>query len=429
MNAAPSIAPVLERPPLSHRALVAAFLSSVPDNVYFKDRSSRFIAVSDSMVRYHHRQSAADFIGHTDFDLFSPDHAAPAYEDEQRIIRTGTPLLAKLEKEVWPDGRVTWVVSSKMALRDEAGAIIGTFGLSKNVTATKAMEAGLEKAKRDLLDASRSAGMAEVATGVLHNVGNVLSSLNVSSSVIATGLRQSKAESLARIAALLLEHTADIGEFLARDPKGKLIPEFVTSLAQHTLDERERLLAEIATLQSDIDHIKEIVTMQQAYATMVGVTEPLDPATMLEDSLRMNSGALVRHDVKVVRDFALAPRVLGEKGKILQILVNLIRNAKYACDDGGAGEKILTLRIAAADGDRVQLIVQDNGVGIPSENLTRIFGHGFTTRTNGHGFGLHSSANAAREMKGALTARSDGPGKGATFVLELPAAPPAAAAE
>ena len=162
--------------------------------------------------------------------------------------------------------------------------------------------------------------------------------------------------------------------------------------------------------------------MQQAYATMVGVTEPLDPVALVEDSLRMNAGALFRHEVRVVRDFAFAPRVLGEKGKVLQILVNLIRNAKYACDDGGAAEKILTLRIAAAGDNRVQLIVQDNGVGIPPENLTRIFGHGFTTRTDGHGFGLHSSANAAHEMKGSLAARSDGPGRGATFVLELPAA-------
>lgn len=165
--------------------------------------------------------------------------------------------------------------------------------------------------------------------------------------------------------------------------------------------------------------------MQQAYATMVGVVEPLDPAMMMEDSLRMNAGALVRHEVRVVRDFRFVPSILGEKAKVLQILVNLIRNAKYACDEIGLPDKVLTLRLAAsASSDRVQLIVQDNGVGIPAENLTRIFGHGFTTRANGHGFGLHSSANAAHEMKGSLTVQSDGPGRGATFTLELPAAPP-----
>lgn len=165
--------------------------------------------------------------------------------------------------------------------------------------------------------------------------------------------------------------------------------------------------------------------MQQAYATMVGVVEPLDPAILMEDALRMNAGALVRHDVKVVRDFQFVPSLLGEKAKVLQILINLIRNAKYACDETGLPGKTVTLRLAPGDTpDRVRLIVHDNGVGIPPENLTRIFGHGFTTRANGHGFGLHSAANAAREMKGSLTVHSDGPGRGATFTLEVPAAPP-----
>lgn len=162
--------------------------------------------------------------------------------------------------------------------------------------------------------------------------------------------------------------------------------------------------------------------MQQAYATMVGVIEPLDAVELMEDSLRMNAGALVRHAVGVTRDFQPVPRVMAEKAKVLQILVNLIRNAKYAADEGGRDDKMVTLRILPTPAGRVQLIVQDNGVGIPAENLTRIFAHGFTTRANGHGFGLHSSANAAKEMKGTLTVHSDGPGHGATFTLELPAA-------
>lgn len=175
--------------------------------------------------------------------------------------------------------------------------------------------------------------------------------------------------------------------------------------------------------------------MQQAFATMIGVLEPLDPALLMEDSLRMNSGSLTRHEVRVVREFDFVPPILGERSKVLQILVNLIRNAKHACDDSGRADKVITLRIrhvpatdpsgeVSAPEGRVQLIVQDNGVGIVAENLTRIFGHGFTTRADGHGFGLHSAANAAREMKGLLFAHSDGPGQGATFTLELPVAPP-----
>jgi C4-dicarboxylate-specific signal transduction histidine kinase len=330
-------------------------------------------------------------------------------------------MLSKLENETWPDGRVTWVLTSKLPLRNEGGEIIGTFGISKDVTKEKETEFALERAQRELVDASRLAGMAEVATGVLHNVGNVLNSLNVSASVISAGLKKSKIEGLSKASALLKEHASDLGEFITNDPKGRRIPEFLESLAQHSLAERDRLLAEADSLQRNVDHIKEIVAMQQSYATMVSIIEPLDAVALMEDSLRMNLGALARHAVSVVRDFQPAPLVIAEKAKVLQILVNLIRNAKYAADDGGREDKSITLRITTTPEGRVQLTVADNGVGIPAENLTRIFAHGFTTRVGGHGFGLHSSANAAREMKGSLTVHSDGLGKGAAFTLELPA--------
>jgi signal transduction histidine kinase len=250
----------------------------------------------------------------------------------------------------------------------------------------------------------------------------VLNSLNVSASVISTGLKQSKVDSLRKVSALLKEHAGDLGHFLTDDSKGKKVPEFLESLAQHSVAERDRLLAEAESLQRNVDHIKEIVSMQQSYATMVSIVEPLDAAALMEDSLRMNLGALARHSVAVIRDFRPAPPVLAEKAKVLQILVNLIRNAKYAADDGGREDKKLVLRICTTVQGRVQLTVVDNGIGIPAENLTRIFAHGFTTRVGGHGFGLHSSANAAKEMKGSLTVTSAGLGKGAAFTLELPAA-------
>jgi PAS domain S-box-containing protein len=407
------------------RALVAAFLQNVPEHVYFKDRESRFITASASQMRALGCQTVEDLQGHTDFDFFNIDHAMRAFEDEQRIIRTGQPMIGKLENETWPNGTVTWVLTSKLPLRDEQGEIIGTFGISKDVTKEKETEFALERAQRDLVDSSRLAGMAEVATGVLHNVGNVLNSLNVSASVLAAGFKESKIENLGKITALLKDHAADLGAFMTEDPKGRKIPEYLESLARHSLAERDRLLTEAESLQRNVDHIKEIVAMQQSYATMVSIIEPLDPVTLMEDSLRMNLGALARHSVNVARDFKPTPQILAEKAKVLQILVNLIRNAKYAADDGGRDDKTVTLRIEPGDEGRVRLIVADNGVGIPAENLTRIFGHGFTTRVGGHGFGLHSSANAAREMKGSLTVHSDGLGTGAAFTLELPAAPSA----
>jgi signal transduction histidine kinase len=176
-------------------------------------------------------------------------------------------------------------------------------------------------------------------------------------------------------------------------------------------------------MQKNVDHIKEIVSMQQAYATTVAATEPLEPSALMDDALRLNSGALVRHNVRVVRDYQEVPPVLAERGKVLQILVNLIRNAKHACDEGSQPDKVMTLRLEPGATGWVRFIVGDSGVGIPADNLLRIFQHGFTTRVGGHGFGLHSSALAAKEMKGTLIAQSAGRDQGAIFVLELPVAP------
>ena len=277
------------------RTLVRAFLESVPDPVYFKDRESRFIAVSRSKARRHGLESPGQLNGLTDFDLFAEEHAQWARVDEENIMSTGTPVIGKLEQTVWSDGRRGWTRVTKLPLRDAGGEIIGTFGMSTDVTEAQLMHAELEKTRRDLTEASRRAGMAEVATGVLHNVGNVLTSLNVSANMIASALHQSKAESLARLAALLEEHAGDLGDFLSRDPKGRRVPEFLESLAQQAAEERDQLQQEIASLQANLDHIKEIVSMQQAYATMVGVVEALDPAQLFEDAIRMNAGAFVRH--------------------------------------------------------------------------------------------------------------------------------------
>ncbi len=414
--------PIPDLTALLDEALVGAFLENVPDLIYFKDRDSRFIAVSASKAR-RHGLDPAELTGKTDADVFPGEHARRARLDEERILATGEPVLGKLERIRWPDERDTWSETSKLPLRDADGTIIGTFGITKDVTAQQAMKDELEQTRRRVLDASRSAGMAEVATGVLHNVGNVLTSLNVSASVVSAGLRQSKAETLGRIAAVFEEHRDDLGDFLSNDPKGQRIPEFLASLARHAVEERDHLLREVASLQENIDHIKEIVTMQQAYATTAGVREPHDPAKLMEDSLRMNLGALARHEVDVVREFETCPAVLVEKGKVLQILINLIRNAKYAADEGRDTDRRVTLRVRPAGPDRVELVVADNGIGLAPELLPQIFTHGYTTRADGHGFGLHSAALAAQELGGTLTVASPGHGLGAAFTLSLPVAP------
>jgi len=286
----------------------------------------------------------------------------------------------------------------------------------------KRAEAELIEAHRELVVTSRVAGMAEIATNVIHNVGNVLNSVNVSAGMAVENVRKSRAESLARVVALLKEHEHDLGEFLTNDPRGRQLPAFLAQLSEYFLNGQKATLAELDTLQVNIGHIRDIVAMQQNYAMVSGLEEIVDVADLVEDSLRMNDIALARHHIEIVREFSDVPPVNVDKHKVLQILINLIRNAQYACEESERPDGRLTLRVKNGDG-RVKVSVIDNGVGIPPENLTRIFNHGFTTRKDGHGFGLHSSALAAKEIGGSLRVQSDGPGQGATFVLELPLQP------
>jgi signal transduction histidine kinase len=289
----------------------------------------------------------------------------------------------------------------------------------ENITERKQAEEELGRLHRELLAASREAGMAEVATSVLHNVGNVLNSVNVSATLIGDRLRRNSIERFLQVSALLRAQAEDLAGFFARDPRASHLPAYLEQFGQHLIEENRDMLAELENLRANIDHIRGIVTMQQSYARLSGVVEKIDPVALVSDALRMIHGALERHGVRIERVFEAVPALEVDKHKVLQILVNFLRNAIDACDLAGGADKRIVLRVHLRD-DRVVFSVADNGIGIPPADLHRIFNHGFTTKKGGHGFGLHSGANAAREMGGAVSVHSDGAGCGARFALELP---------
>ena len=219
---------------------------------------------------------------------------------------------------------------------------------------------------------------------------------------------------------LLRQHSANLGDFIMNDARGRRVPHYLEQLSERLADEQTLLLEEVRCLTQNLEHIKNIVAMQQNYAKPAGVVESVQPVDFLEDALRINGGSLERQHVLIRREYQPdLPTLTLDKHKVLQILVNLVSNAGHACAQSSHQDKRLTVRLALAP-EGIQFCVSDNGVGIAPENLTRIFSLGFTTRADGHGFGLHSGALAAKEMGGNLLSHSDGPGHGATFVLELP---------
>jgi signal transduction histidine kinase len=284
-----------------------------------------------------------------------------------------------------------------------------TCELQEQVAAKERARAELAETQEHLILASRQAGMAEVATSVLHNVGNVLNSVNVSATLIAQRQRSLRLGYIGKAAALLQQPPSDLARYLSEDPKGKVLPAYLQELANSLEVEQRRTLEEIDCLIKNIEHIKVIVSMQQSHAKAGGVIEALSPTELLEDSLQILGPSFERRGIRLVRSYDDVPPVMVDRHKVLQILINLITNAKHALSDGTV-QKTLRLSVSAQASDCVRIVVADNGVGIAKENLSRIFSQGFTTRKDGHGFGLHSGANAAREL-------------GARFTLELPASP------
>ncbi|HTD67720.1 MAG TPA: DAHL domain-containing protein [Candidatus Limnocylindria bacterium] len=373
--------------------------------------------VNDNFCRIA-EYSAEELLGQNHRILKSDEHPDSFFRDLWQTIANGQVWRGEIKNRA-KSGRFYWVDTTIGPLLDEHGKPTGYMAIRSDITERKRVEAVAAEMNRQLIDTSRQAGMAEVATGVLHNVGNVLNSVNVSSTVITDKVRKSKSANLAKVVSLLRAHETDLGDYLTSDPKGKQLPGYLAQLSDHLAAEHTDTINELALLQKYIEHINDIVAKQQSYAVVSGVTETVKISDLVEDALQLNTGSLTRHEVEAVRDFSNVPPITIEKHKVLQILVNLISNAKQACDDSGRANKRMTVRVTNGEGS-IKIAVTDNGVGIPPENLVSIFNHGFTTRTKGRGFGLHSGALAAKQLGGELHAHSEGVGHGATFTLELP---------
>ena len=264
------------------------------------------------------------------------------------------------------------------------------------------------------------AGKAEVATEVLHNVGNALNSVNVSASLIQRRLKNSQLPCLGKATNMLLDHAGRDEQFCSSDERVQLLPQYFDELNRSLAEEQQDLITEIELLQKHLDHIKTIVATQRKYAQKSGVLEPVSLSTLMQDAAAL-SGLANNSEIDIVEQFHDLPEVLLDRQKLIQVLVNLLRNAQEAMEPKSPGSRQLMLRIGKSEQDHTLLVeITDNGIGAAPENLTMIFAHGFTTKKYGRGIGLNSSANFIKEMGGSLSAASDGLGKGMTFTLKLP---------
>ncbi len=354
-------------------------------------------------------------------------HADDRWADHHfdQLIQGGHPYMLDY-RMIARDGHTVWIRETGLichSLGADGHQLVR--GCLRDISTEKKSEIELQIALEKLVENSRRAGMAEVASGVLHNVGNVLNSVNVSSNLIVDRVKNSRVSDLLRVTELIHENRARLPEFFATDSRGEILPELLNAIARQLVVEHGGLLEEIAQIHDRIGHIKDIVSVQQDRARIGGFVEPSDLVRLVENALKFNEQLLHRARVQVIRDYdnALA-RTLLDGHLVLQILVTLIRNAIEAIEGAAPAEPRITVAVRlAGTGTTLSVSVADNGIGVAAENRERIFGHGYTTKRHGHGFGLHSGAIAAATMGGRLTVESAGLGHGSTFILEIPIDP------
>ena len=319
-----------------------------------------------------------------------------------------------------PSGVTIHLQAHARLVRDDTGLLRRLVGVSWDVTEQVRQEERRLQLQLQLQQASRHAGMAEVATGVLHSVGNVLNSLGVSAAMLQARLRESRVGNVERAVKLMDAQGSRLGEFFASDPRGKELPGYLRQLGEHLVADHQVLCDEAQAVVVHVEHIGKIVAAQQAYARHGGNLEELDVAELIEHALVMHFAASA--GVTVRRENRGVGKAMVDRHKLLQIMGNLLSNARHALRDRAQGPRELTVRLRALPPGFYAIDVEDTGVGIGAQAMQRLFEFGFTTKKEGHGFGLHASAILAKELGGELTARSDGTNRGACFTVRLPIA-------
>lgn len=294
-------------------------------------------------------------------------------------------------------------------------------GVAINITRRKESEAEMHMLNQQLISSAHRAGMAEIATSVLHNIGNVLNSVNISAGLLYKYMQDLDLSSMAKVINLIEDNLQNLQRYFTEDPKGKMIPHYLSEVKQILADTETKIDNEFQRLNDNIIHIKDIVAMQNTLSGVSKLIEKVTIISLINAALSLNEESFTKNRIKIINQCEYQPELMTDKNKIMQILINLLQNAKDALINGDPNkEKQITIATQAISNDKIAIKVTDTGHGISPENISRLFSFGFTTKEKGHGFGLHSSALLAKELGGELTAESKGINCGATFTIILP---------
>ena len=481
------------------QALLTNLLRTSPDHIYFKNRQSRFIRINDKMAQSFGLRTPADAVGKSDFDFFTEEHARQAYEDEQQVMRTGKSLVGIEEKETWPDGRVTWVSTTKVPLRDAGGNFTGLVGVSRDITGRMQVEEKMRE-QAALLDTANDAiyvttldctilywnqgaertygwastealnrkttelinsdaAAAEALSAVLLKQGSwagerrqntksgrvvdVFSRLTLvrdkqgqprSVFAINTDITEKKQLDARFLQAQRLESLGALASGIAHDLNNVLSPILMASAIlrdkAQTDSERNMLTTMEACARRGAGIIRQVLTFARG---VEGKRIPLQPRHLLREIAAI-AGETFPKNIELEMDVEkeLWP-VLGDATQLHQVLMNLCVNARDAMPEGGRlglnaenidlDEAFALMTPGAKAGPYVHLSISDSGTGIPPELFDKIFDPFFTTKAPGKGTGLGLSTvlGIVRSHDGFIQFKSE-IGKGSCFEVYLPAA-------
>jgi signal transduction histidine kinase len=328
---------------------------------------------------------------------------------------------ASIEFRIVVSGEERWMEAKyKILTKDDTALVELITGTLADINERKLVDEKIFKLHAQLMTAARRAGMAEVASSVLHNIGNVLNSLNVSASILLEKFENGKENNITKISDLINAHKEDLGEFITNDSKGKHIPEYLSCFATYWDNEQKDYIKLLTAMNEYIQHIKDIVTRQQSLSGSYGMIQPVHLDEVINDAILIAIPDNQKVNIEVLKEFQLLKETLVDKAVLLQILVNVLRNAMESLNESKKENKQIHIKLTLSNSTTVSISVEDNGTGVSSENVKNIFTYAFTTKERGFGIGLHTSLLAARGMGGDLKMFNLGKDKGAIFVLTFP---------
>ncbi len=398
-------------------AKTRSLLESSPDLIINVDRDYKILYMNRSISPDGSSAEIdpAIMFGLPLIDLCLPEYQEAIKQAVKKVFETGKSDI--IETHVIANEKISWF-ENRFAAIEANEKVVEVMVIASDITQRKTTEATLVATQKELVEKAHQAGMADIATGTLHNIGNILNSVLTSVQIMREIQERSNIAKLSNANNLLKENIDTIEQFICEDPKGKKLLQYYLKIEEGILDEHNTFKEHLVRLNNKTDAITAVISAQQSYAGTTSLTESFDLSQIIEDALTMQGGTLERYNISVTKDFKTTPEIPVQKMKLVHIIVNLIQNAKDAMLETEAEERKLHFAVNSND-SYAYIKVTDNGPGIPKEQQDKIFVHGFTTKKTGHGFGLHSCANYMTEMRGKLWVESEGNGLGATFIMEF----------